>query len=126
MGNSIFLAQLLGPIYLIVGLGMLLRGAHFKKVYDSFIKNEGLMYLAGLLALILGLLIISVHNRWSMEWTVILTVIGWVSLLKGAMLMIFPEYAKKTAKIWIKPQKMKAAGVIALILGLILTCFGCF
>jgi hypothetical protein len=49
-----------------------------------------LVVLAGYAAFIPGLVIVHFHNRWTGGWPVVVTVMGWLSLIIGLILMIFP------------------------------------
>ena len=48
MKTSIFLAKLIGPFFLGVGLGILFNRDAVRAVLDEFIRNRALMFLAGL------------------------------------------------------------------------------
>lgn len=50
-----------------------------------------LTYLVGLLWFIAGFSIIRVHNRWALDWTVAITLVGWFLTLGGLIRMFFPE-----------------------------------
>lgn len=98
MGNSIFLAQLLGPYLAIVGIGILVNPKHCRQVVHEYAQSAALTYFGGILALFFGLLIILFHNNWAANWTLLITILGWVGLIKGACLIIIPEKMKKFAE----------------------------
>ena len=43
------------------------------------------------MALLAGFLIVNFHNVWVWDWTVIITVLGWLALLKGILLLLLPK-----------------------------------
>ena len=90
MQVSIFIARILAVMYLLIGLGMLLDRPHYKRMMDDFLRNAGLLYVGALLAFVMGYLVVYFHNNWVSNWTVIVTVIGWLALLKGVLLLVFP------------------------------------
>ena len=94
MEHSIFLAQLLGLYLIIVTGGLLMNIKNCRKIMDGYCENEALLYLGGMVGLIAGLLIVLSHNRWVTGWPVLITLLGWMSTLKGAFLMFFPNQAK--------------------------------
>ena len=55
------------------------------------LKNTAALYLGGIMAVVAGLLIVTFHNIWEPSWIVVITVFGWLSLLKGLMLLTFPK-----------------------------------
>jgi len=98
MGNSILLAQLLGPYLAIVGIGIFFNPKQCQQVAHEYTQSAALIYFGGIMALFFGLLIILFHNVWATNWTLIITLFGWLGLVKGACLIIFPDKMKKFAK----------------------------
>jgi hypothetical protein len=94
MNTSRSLARLIGPIMLVIGIGMafglMMEGAGYSSVLKEFIANRALIFLTGVLALLAGVAIINVHNVWEPDWRVIITVLGWLLVLRGIMLLVFP------------------------------------
>ena len=44
---------------------------------------------------VLGLLLVLSHNVWTTDWRVIITLVGWLTLLKGIALMLWPDRVAK-------------------------------
>jgi len=55
-----------------------------------------LFYLSGLLSLLAGLAIVNLHNRWQMDWRVIITVLGWLMTIGGIIRIVLPQVAIAT------------------------------
>ncbi|MEM7775204.1 MAG: hypothetical protein AAF732_06310 [Pseudomonadota bacterium] len=91
MDTSIFLAKLMGPILLVIGLTVLLNRPAIAAVAEEFIDNRAPLFLAGLLTLVAGLAIVNVHNVWVPDWPVIITVFGWAAIAGGIMRVGLPE-----------------------------------
>ncbi|MGB2629916.1 MAG: hypothetical protein WBD24_00735 [Candidatus Omnitrophota bacterium] len=125
MDVSIFLAKLIGPYLIIVSVGVLLNLEFYRKMVDDFVKNAAVLYIGGVLALFFGLLLVLFHNKWTLSWTLIITIMGWIGILKGVWLIVFP---KMMAKISIEYFKKTAVLIVHLaivfILGVILTVMG--
>ena len=127
MGVSIFIARILGPYCLIVALGGLLNLKAYQRVIDGFITNAAMVYIGGVLALLFGLLILQYHHIWTLNWRVIITIMGWMGIIKGMYLILFPSSLTKVAKFYQKsPIFLASHLVLALVLGVILTAFGYF
>jgi len=126
MQTSIMLAQIIGPIYLIIGLGLFLNQESFKKMYQEFMKSSGLLYLGALMAMIVGALVIQSHNIWRADWTVLITIFGWAAFLKGVALVIIPQPFMDFWKQWKVEKWFNAAMVIYVGLGLAFSYFGYF
>ena len=85
---TIILAKILGLYFLGIGVALLFNLKRFKELYQQIAQNNIFCYLGGVLALFLGAFIVSVHNVWVMEWPVTLTILGWLSLIKGFWLLV--------------------------------------
>lgn len=49
------------------------------------------IYLNGTLLFVAGLSIVRVHNRWSLRWPLVVTLVGWFALLGGLFRMFYPR-----------------------------------
>lgn len=124
MEFSMYLAQLFAAVYLIVGVGMLLNKDFFLGMAKSVSENDAFLYLAGLMSLIIGLLLVYEHNIWEQNWTVLITIVSWLALLKGVAFMWFPKMMKKRIKFYAQPGRMEKMIIFPLILGLVFAYFG--
>ncbi|MBU1084555.1 MAG: hypothetical protein ABIG55_06660 [Candidatus Omnitrophota bacterium] len=116
MESSVFIAKLLGPFLLVVGLGMLLSRKAYDSIIKDFLVSPALMYIGGIMALIVGILVVLKNNIWVMDWRLIITITGWGSLLKGALLLVFPGVMVKAGKAW-EGKTGLMAGYAVLIAG---------
>ncbi len=125
METSIILAKILGPYCLIVALGGLLNLKVYQRVISEFMTNAALVYLGGILALLFGLLVLRFHHIWTLDWRIIITIIGWMGIIKGICLILFPGSLAQVAKWYQKsPVFLASHLILALVLGIILTVVG--
>jgi len=124
METSLFLAKLIAVVYVAVGLGMLLNFKYYKKVMKDAMKSPLLALYGGIAALVAGFLIVWFHNIWVADWTVIITVFGWLGLVKGLLLLLIPGPFLKLGKVFHK--WMWFTQIFALVLGLVLGYYGFF
>ena len=126
MQTSIFIAKIFGLMYLVFGLGVLFNGAFYRKLLDEFTKSVAHLYWGGIFALLAGFLIVNYHNVWEGDWWVVLiTILGWIGLLKGFLLIVFPKAIVSWTKAWTKAKNfLPIWGVIILIIGLIFGYYG--
>ena len=54
-------------------------------------KNKEFTLMSGFLMLLLGALIVAGHSVWVWNWQLIITLIGWILLVKGAMRIFSPS-----------------------------------
>jgi hypothetical protein len=127
MENSIFLAKLLGPYCIIVSAGILFNLRIYQKLIEDFFKNSAILYMGGILALFFGLLIVLFHNVWEASWTVIITIFGWIGIIKGIWLIVFPAWVGKFTEVYQKKTALLRVNlVIVFAIGAVLTIFGYF
>jgi hypothetical protein len=118
MDTSIFLARLLGPSMLVIGLGLLLNRATYRDMSLEFLDSPALIYLAGLIAFVAGLAIVLTHNVWVAGWPVVITIFGWVSLAAGIFRIVFPASVAKLGRRLIDSQGFLIGGIaVYLLLG---------
>jgi hypothetical protein len=127
MPTSIFLARLMGPVALAVGVAALVNAAVLRQVAEQFLASHALIYLAGLLGMVAGVAIILTHNLWVGDWRVVITIIGWLMAIGGAVRLILPQRAEAAGHWFLKrPATQTAAAAIWLAVGALLTFFGYF
>ena len=64
-------------------------------LYDAQIPP--VVYLSGTLMFVAGLVIVRVHNRWSRDWTVLVTASGWFLFALGLIRMFAASAYQKSA-----------------------------
>ena len=62
MQTSAFLAQLIGPLLLVMGVAMVANADSYRSMAREFLASRALIYIAGLLAFVPGLAIVLVHT----------------------------------------------------------------
>ena len=125
MGSANFIAQIIGLLFCIDAVGVLVNTTFYRRIVEEFIESLALCYLGGILALFFGLFILNFNNAWTADWTVIITIIGWLSVVKGVLLIVFPNVYLQFAN-WMRmgDAMMRYMGIIYLLLGLFLTFKG--
>ena len=125
MQTSIFIAKILGLVYLVFGLGVLFNGKYYRKLLEDMMKEVTNLYWGGISSLVIGFLIVYYHNVWEYSWVVIITILGWLALLKGVLLIVLPDLMIRWTKAWTKAKSfMPVWGFVILVLGLIFSYFG--
>ena len=122
MSTSKIIAALLGPT-LIASAAMVLANLDaMPTIVEGMAQNPMLVVLAGYAAFVPGLAIVYFHNRWT-GWPVVVTVMGWLSLVVGLIRMIFPmQIAAMASKLAPAPGgAFIAIGVVFLLIGGFLT-----
>ena len=92
METSMLLAKIIGPSFLVAWIWILFNQDGFLKMIEKFMKDWPLLWLTSLVLMISWLAIISTHNIWESNWTVIITVIWWAIFIKWAFFALFPKF----------------------------------
>lgn len=124
METSVFIAKIVAVYYVAVGLGVLLNASFYRKAFNDMLKNSAFIFLGGIMALVIGFLIVNFHNVWVKDWTVLITILGWLALLKGLLMFLIPKPFLSFSKVFIK--NLWFVVIFALALGGVLGYFGFF
>lgn len=117
--------QIIGLVYLAIGLGMLINPRFYEEMLKKIIENEAVLFLTGIIVFIVGYFLVAYHNVWVGGSSVVITIIGWGALLKGSTLIIIPEQSVNLYKsIKITKGQMSLYGVIVFLLGATCLYFG--
>ena len=106
MENSMLIARLMGPFIVLIGVGLLFNTKVFVRIMTDFFKSPALIYISGLITFVAGLAVVLFNNIWVADWRVIITIFGWMTLIKGAWLTVLPDMAIKMARTFKKNLKL--------------------
>jgi len=96
--RTAYLGRLLGLFMLIMGTGECTQGTLMVAMADQMVHDPALLLMSGLATATAGLAIVLAHNVWrGSAVAVIVTVLGWLLLIKGAALVIVPASGWTTA-----------------------------
>jgi hypothetical protein len=124
---SLFLARLLGPLFLAIAIGVLVNGAVFRAIAEEGLRSHALIYLTGLFAMTAGVAILLNHNVWPADWRVLITIFGWLAAIGGAQRIIWPQWTEAAIHWFLaNPTSLVVAGIIWLVIGAVLCFFGYF
>jgi hypothetical protein len=122
MTISNYLGQLWGITIVVVSFSLLINPDRLEKLVREM-ENEAAMFFWGIITLVIGVAMVLAHNIWVIDWRLSLTLIGWLSILKGLNILFLPKpmknrWAKTKNKYW------RFIFLFLLILGLTLIYFG--
>ena len=90
-----------GSVLFIWGLAIMINKNIIKSYFKTFTnieENETLAYLIVSILLILGLIIVWVHNDWYFNSAIIVTLLGWILIIKSTLWLIFPKFFAQLSK----------------------------
>lgn len=112
MEITIFLAKFWGSLFMI--LGAMSIGAKFLGRVIEYTEDKTITISTGYITFLLGLATVVSHNIWVADKRVAITILGWVTLLKGIEKIGFPDRVNRKAQMF-KGGQILWGGVIFLI-----------
>jgi len=118
MDNAMQLATIIGPVFLVIGLSILFYAEQWLKLVKGFAKDHFMLLFGSFFSLIIGLILINMHNAWEWNWELIITLTGWGMFLKGAFYFLAPgEWTKGVLQSFSSLNVLYVDGVLATVLG---------
>jgi hypothetical protein len=125
MATSIFLARLIGPVCLVIGIALLINGAAFRTLAGEFLNNPALMFLSGVITLPAGLAVVLTHNVWTADWRILITLLGWLAIVGGLARILAPQRAVAVGRTLLaNPSTLHISTGVYLLIGALLCFFG--
>ena len=125
MSTSVFIARLIGPVMLVIGVAVLVNRRAFRELAEEFLASRALTFLSGLLIMPAGLAIVLTHNIWAIDGRVMITMFGWVNLIGGAVRLAAPAYVMQTGLAMLKrPYFIPAVAAAWVVAGSLFCLFG--
>jgi hypothetical protein len=125
MQSSLFLARLIGPVMLVIGLAVFANQRGFRDMAEEFLASRALMFFSGFLIMPAGVAIVLTHNVWTADWRVLITIFGWLNVIGGAVRLVGPPLLVKAGRAMLKqPWFIPIAAAIWVVLGSLFCLFG--
>lgn len=116
-------AKILGVYLVVSGLFMLFRGKTVPHLMKDFFDHPAIVYLTGVILIFLATLLLLKNNIWDGSWRTIVTVLGWLVLLKGLGYIFVPDVLSKMVNKKVLGS-LSLFGLIAVIAGFYLYFLG--
>ena len=113
---------LVGPTLVAIAIAMLFNVGSMPLIAAQVARDPALILLSGILLLVAGIAMVRAHNVWSRDWTVLVTILGWLALLGGLARMFFPiRLAGIAAQAGTSRALLIGSAIILLLLGAFLS-----
>jgi hypothetical protein len=121
------MARALGLFLVVFGIGVATRATTLDLLLPAFFQDGALVFVTAVFGMAVGAAMIAAHNRWSGAAAIIVSLFGWATFLRSALLLLAPTIVASIAvnvlHIEILPL---VAGLIAAIIGAYLIFVGWF
>jgi uncharacterized protein YjeT (DUF2065 family) len=117
--STIVLARIVGPLLAVSGLALSARPGIMPRIIDAFATDPSEALLWGFVALLLGLTVLAFHQRWNGPVEIAITLLGWILILRGVILLLFPEEGIAVARTILEsvPQAIVVIGAVVAAIG---------
>ncbi len=116
---TLIIERIISSFLIITGLSYLFQGLVWKDLVKELLTKPVWLMMWSLLFLPWGLVVIFTHNLWVANWTVIITIIGWLITAKCVLYLVIPSWSN-FVKNWsddFLQRYIQIAGGIETILG---------
>jgi uncharacterized membrane protein HdeD (DUF308 family) len=121
MELSILASRVLAVVYLASAIAAICGKINFAKIANDFQSSSGLTLTTGFISILVGVFLVSYHNIWVKDWVVLVTIVGWLALIKGVLLIVLPQFIAMFKGLY---KNNLVWGLLMLILGLLFGYFG--
>jgi hypothetical protein len=88
---TLYLAKLIGALLIVSALWMMVRKDVVLALMERIVGDAAVIAYIGLLRVTLGLALVIGHDIWSSAVAVVVSLIGWLTLLRGLLLLFLPH-----------------------------------
>ena len=124
MENALSLALVIGPMYLMLGVSVLLYTKTYHRLLDKFEEDHLPLFGQMIVEGVLGLVSINLYNVW--EWNVwlLVTLTGWALLIKSLLYFLVPgPLIKKCLAISKGMGMLYLSGLVSVVVGGLLSYY---
>ena len=120
-----FIARIIGPVLVVTGFAAILNSKLLEEVGREFVDSRALLFLGGILALVIGLVLVNTHNVWVADCPVVITIFGWLAIGAGVVRTAFPGLTRRMGDaMLISRPLLIGLAVLQLLFGLWLSWVG--
>ncbi len=83
-------SRVLGPFLILVPITAAVRAPQMMPALTGFEVNPLWAFVVGAIILLLGLVVVASHQVWTGAAAVIVSLVGWLLVLRGTLLLVFP------------------------------------
>jgi hypothetical protein len=125
MPPAVLIARLIGPLFVAIGVGVLINAPFYVGSVIEGVHSPTLVYMSGVASMLAGLAMLNAYRAWTADWRVIVTILGWLMVIGGIVRIVLPQIATTVAPaLYSGTTALMITGAIVLVLGGFLTVKG--
>ncbi len=116
------LSEAIGLYMIVVGIGGLIAPSRWRAMMDDLERSPGLVMALGFPVFATGATLVLIHSIWTDPLAVIVSLIGYVALIEGALLLAIPAPLIRIGR-W-SVNFTRAWAALSIVLGILLFLAG--
>ena len=119
------IAALIGPTLVALGASTLINLGRLPTLVEQVAREPALILVSGMLLFVAGLAIVRAHHHWRRDWSIVVTLLGWLSLLGGLARILVPfRLADAMVGLGDRPVVEVCSAIVVLVVGVFLSYKG--
>jgi hypothetical protein len=106
-------------LLLLLGISYMVQATQWAELAKDALRNPYQYFPMVMMILVIGLTVITLHNVWVADWPVVITVVGWIMVLKSVAFLFLPQVMTVFVS-W----SMASLALLIRIAGLVLATLG--
>jgi hypothetical protein len=116
------LSEAIGLYMIVVGISGVVAPSRWRAVMEDLERSPGLVMALGFPVFAAGAALVLIHSVWTDPLAVIVSLIGYVALIEGALLLAVPDPLIKVGR-W-SAQFTRVWAMVSIVLGILLFLAG--
>ncbi|NNE39635.1 MAG: hypothetical protein HKN14_01815 [Marinicaulis sp.] len=121
---TLSLAKVFGAYMIAGGLSHFMQRNLWADLLENFRAQPGVTFLAGIVTFTIGSTIVMAHNIWTDPLAGFISLVGWVALIEGLIIIAWPKPLIAFSKSLMKPAFINAFAVLTILGGVVLVAMG--
>lgn len=122
---TLFFAKVIGVYMVVGGLAVLMNPKRLMLAIVALTEERFASMIGGVVALVIGLTIVNLHNYWDTLPAAIVSLLGWLGIVKGLFYMLAPESShQKIMKVFMNRKWYAIDGALVILVGAYLAGYG--
>jgi hypothetical protein len=118
MNTAIAIARVLGIVLAIMGLSAAIDRKSVSAALEKVTQDRGFVWSWSFVIVTLGAVIVVMNNVWTTGLPLLITILGWLTIVKGAFLLFLPGPAAALYRKCNQDTVLISGGIVACLIGL--------
>ncbi len=114
---TLFFAKAIGLYMIAAGIGGFTSAGRWRAILEEMKNQTTLVLFGGILAYLVGIAMVLTHNVWTDPLAIAVSIVGWLALLKGLVLLCLPDPLMNVAHGMARPGASKVWSLFAIAVG---------